>query len=108
MPATDTTFGVDCGCDGATAPTPTITSTPAPAADTTTPTAPSGSSCTEAEPFTVDISALPEADGCYQVTGAFFSDEILYTQSGGLDGGEMWVVSLPPSDDVDATVSKSP
>ncbi|CAN0500726.1 unnamed protein product, partial [Ectocarpus sp. 12 AP-2014] len=103
--ATDTTFGVDCGCDDdATAPTPTVTTTPAPNVDSTTPTAPSGSSCSEGESFTVDMSALPGADGCYLSTGSTLSDEHVYTQTGGLGGAEMWIYSLPVSDDADAEI----
>ncbi|CBJ26644.1 expressed unknown protein [Ectocarpus siliculosus] len=103
--ATDTTFGVDCGCDDDdTAPTPTVTTTPAPDVDSTTPTAPSGSSCSEGESFTVDISALPEADGCYLSTGYTLSDEHVYTQTGGVGGAEMWIHSLPSSDDDDAVI----
>ncbi|CAM9789902.1 unnamed protein product [Ectocarpus sp. 4 AP-2014] len=103
--ATDTTFGVDCGCDDdATAPTPTVTTTPAPDVYSTTPTAPSGGSCSEGESFTVDISALPEAEGCYLSTGSTLSDEHVYTQTGGVDGAEMWIYSLPISDDADAAI----
>ncbi|CAM9671157.1 unnamed protein product, partial [Ectocarpus sp. 12 AP-2014] len=103
--ATENTFGVDCGCDDdATAPTPTVTTTPAPDVDSTTPTAPSGSSCSEGESFTVDISALPEADGCYLSTGSTLSDEHVYTQTGGLGGAEMWIYGLPISDDADAEI----
>ncbi|CAM9310195.1 unnamed protein product [Ectocarpus sp. 8 AP-2014] len=103
--ATDATFGVDCGCDDDdTAPTPTVTTTPAPDVDSTTPTAPSGSSCSEGESFTVDISALPEADGCYLSTGSTLSDEHVYTQTGGVGGAEMWVFGAPISDDADAAI----
>ncbi|CAM9989444.1 unnamed protein product [Ectocarpus fasciculatus] len=102
--ATDTTFGVACGCDGdPTAPTPTVTATPSPDVDSPTPTVPSGSSCAEGDSFTVAIS-LPEADGCYLSTGSTISDELVYTQTGGGGGAEMWIYSAPISEDADAEI----
>lgn len=124
--------GVECGCDADTAPSPDATlapttptsdltpvptpsfisapvattsgSTPAPVAVSPSTTPSVGDSCSDGDSFAMSVPLLPDAEGCYLNTNLELNDELVYSRSGGVDGGEVWVVGVPATEDIDAEV----
>lgn len=116
------TIDVACGCSSSPSPgppspvpSPTSPRTPAPVAlpmpqPTAEPTsisapAPSTtvSACGEGDSFSVVSETLPVTEGCYQDTGLFVNDQVLYTISGNDDYEQMWMMALELAGDATST-----
>lgn len=52
----------------------------------------------------MSVPLLPQAEGCYLSTNLELNDELVYSQSGGVGGGEVWVMGIAATEDVGAEV----
>lgn len=89
---------VVCGCSVESPEPSPVVSNPTPST--------AASTCGERESFFISSEDLPETEGCYIDTEVTFNENPVYTASGTLDVGQIWMsaVEFTP-EDADTTVS---
>ena len=91
----DNVVFVSCGCSDT--PTSTITLPPMNGS--------SASPCLEGGSFSVESETLPDAEGCFVDTTELRHELPVYTTSGTLDIGQVWMVAIESIDDGISEVS---
>lgn len=65
-----------------------------------------GPGCGEGESISIVSDSLPDTEGCYLESAEFINGNRVYTASGTMDVGQMWIVAAEYTDEDEAvTVS---